>query len=141
MNTEIDEEEFDRKLTESIKTRNPQLMPREPIHPWRWRMLTLWIIIFSVVVGIETQDNRSSIRELKETKANIQSLQATNCGLKKFLLTAKRARTDAASTEKNKVVRKADLEAAKGYAQLLKPFTPEATGNCKIHVGLNPGGD
>jgi hypothetical protein len=56
---------------------DPGPMRTEPIHPWRWRFITIWIIVFSCLVGYAIRDgrkqattNRENITELRETKAS-----------------------------------------------------------------------
>lgn len=95
------------------------------IHPWRWRMLTLWILVFTIAVGYALHDNRDLIKSnrtlIKTTHdqaASVYALQQTNCGLVKFLLTARKARW---ATYK-RFHRKSDLQAIVGYEKLVAPF-------------------
>ena len=95
--------------------------PRE-IHPWRWRALTAWIVIFSVAVFVTLALTRSQT-------VDVTKLERTNCGLKIFLLTARRTRLDEAKREVGQA-QADDLAAAEGYRLLAERFT--AIGNCKI---------
>lgn len=94
---------------------------RQPIHPWRWRFVAVWIVIFTIATGYAIRSNRENINELKDAKASVQALQRTNCGLRNFLLTAKQAREKAAQTSTGQI-RLDNLQAAAGYKNLLKPF-------------------
>ena len=42
-----------------------------PIHPWRWTALTIWIVIFTIVVGMSVRTNRELAGEGKEAKEAI----------------------------------------------------------------------
>lgn len=125
------------------------------IHPWRWRALGVWIVIFTVIViwSIHTSNNTSSnanrlaktnseiILDLKHTKASVVSLEKTNCSLKVFLLTARKTRYDAAVRESKLGDIKAagqDQQAADGYKQLADRFN---TDNCVIPKNLILPGD
>lgn len=94
-----------------------------PIHPWRWRGLVLWIILFTALTFW-------AIRGLEHQSATVTELQRTNCGLEKFILQARVTRWQA-YVEKQDV---ADLSAVVGYERLAAPFVHnhEATGNCPI---------
>ena len=39
-----------------------------PIHPWRWTALTIWIVIFTIVVGMSVRTNRELAGEGQEAK-------------------------------------------------------------------------
>lgn len=92
-------------------------MNDRPIHPWRWRFIALWIIIFSVLVFWALRSNRSAITEINRDKASIASLERTNCALKEFLQQAEATRLHVASREKGRQ-RVLDLRAARGYRRL-----------------------
>lgn len=94
----------------------------EPIHPWRWRGITVWIVVFTAIVFYSLQSTR-------DQSATLRQLQATNCSLKNFLLTAQQARLNTASHETG-VRRKQDLQAAGGYKLLADRFTE--VGKCKF---------
>lgn len=139
------EEEFDEKMVDSIQQRNPHLLPQEPIHPWRWRFLAAWIIIFTALAFIAIRSGREnssdinrtvivlkrSNAQLRQSKASIVQLQRTNCGLKQFLLAARAARLRAARIE-NGAQKASDFEAAKGYKRLASTFTGVGV-NCKLN--------
>lgn len=101
-------------------------MEKDAIHPWRWRFLALWIIIFTAVTFY-------GIASVQSDSARATALERTNCGLKIFLLTARHARINTARREVG-TARKSDLEAAHGYQVLADRFT--AVGHCKIPSGL-----
>lgn len=95
------------------------------IHPWRWRALTLWIIIFTIAVGYSIRDNRGLIKSnrnlIKTTRdqaASVHALQQTNCGLAKFLLIARKARWQTYKRSH----RGLDIQAVVGYEKLVEPF-------------------
>jgi hypothetical protein len=71
-----------------------------PIHPWRWRALTVWCIIFTVLVFWAIRTNRSQISQLHNTKANLVSLERTDCTLRDFLFTAYKVRVSTAKDPK-----------------------------------------
>lgn len=102
------------------------LHPRDSIHPWRWRALTLWIIIFTALTFL-------ALRNLDNTTAKIAQLEQTNCGLKVFLLTARDARIRQANNSSGRA-KDANLRAARGYQDLAERFT--AVGNCRIPKDL-----
>lgn len=87
--------------------------PRE-YHRWRWRVLAVWIVVFSVVVGWGMQN-------LSDTKADISNLKATNCALVQFLVTAREARLEDAKHARGSK-RAADLQAAYSYKRLIDAF-------------------
>jgi hypothetical protein len=100
----------------------------EPIHPWRWRGLVIWIIIFTVVIFVSLRTQRGAVHRLQEDKASIASLQdtiselrRTDCALRRFLLKAREARLKTAESEYGEL-RQADLDAARGYLALANIF-------------------
>lgn len=97
------------------------------IHPWRWRMLTVWIVIFTLAVGYGIRNNRDLIHRTQDQSAKVESLQQTNCGLTLTLLTARLARWQ----QYKESHRKSDLRAVVGYEKLIKPELV-SSGNCKI---------
>jgi hypothetical protein len=109
------------------------------------RLMIAWIILFSAAVcySIITtrnttnesknliQQNDKRIKEIRQSKAAVTALQHTNCGLLKFLLTARKARWDSYEKSRNK----ADLRAVEGYETLAHPFLSDgdgATGECPL---------
>lgn len=132
---DMTEAEFDAKILEGIIERNPHLLSIHPIHRRRWMLFTVWLVIFTCATGYAIRQNRENINELKKAKANLVALQHTNCGLKLFLLTAKQARLAAANSETGNK-RFTDLQAYRGYVQLLRPFTKDSTGNCPVPKSL-----
>jgi hypothetical protein len=96
---------------------------REPIHPWRWRALTAWIVIFSIVVIVE-------LNRISEQSATVAQLQHTNCGLEKFLLTARKSRYNSYLKSHEKT----DIQAVIGYEQILLPFAynKSSVGKCPV---------
>jgi hypothetical protein len=99
------------------------LVVNEPIHPWRWRALTVWVVVFTLIVFF-------ALRAIENQSAKVTQLQKTNCGLEQFLLTARTTRWQ--SYQHTHL--KADLNAVVGYELLLRPFIDnhEATGRCPI---------
>ena len=114
----------------------------EALHVWRWRALMAWIVIFTGVTIFVlsksnhavsqsqtaasqanqiSKENTELIKELAVAKANVQSLQRTNCGLEIFLLTARKARYESTLHE---VGPKKDLDrqAVNSYKVLAKKF-------------------
>lgn len=91
-------------------------------HPWRWKALALWIVVFSLVVGW-------AIRSVDETSAKIDDLQKTNCNTKVFLLTAaNRAEVQSEQPGITAEERDANNDAARIYRNLANNFT--AVGEC-----------
>lgn len=95
------------------------------------RILTVWIVIFTVVIFWSIRTQRHSIHQLQDDKANISSLERTNCGLRAFLKTAQVARLQEAKHATG-AEKTSDLQAAKGYGQLLENF-PEDHCDLFIH--------
>lgn len=114
-----------------IKDENGVLHQIQPIHPWRWRALTTWIIIFTAVAIIFGSILQNQVQDVKTTKASIVSLQHTNCRQRNFLVAAYNIRTTSADHETG-VKRSADLAAAKSYRVLIGGYGPDALGSCKI---------
>lgn len=116
------------------------------IHPWRWRMLALWIVVFTIVSLVYANSSRHTARsadktssqtqalvvDLNRTKATVAQLQKTNCSLKIFLLTARKSRYDAYAHElkESPKVAAGDLAAARNYTQLADQF--KVGGECII---------
>jgi hypothetical protein len=130
----------------------------EPIHPTRWKLLGIWIAVFTVAVGWalhaigdqqEAQNNVSIALAVNQTKLNnalkilaanqkdlqlstakIGQLEKTNCGLKLFLLRARRARWDTyqRNLRAGKPTRE-DLRAVTGYELILRLYVG-GTGVC-----------
>lgn len=95
---------------------------QRPIHPWRWRFIAVWILIFTVLVFIAIRQNRSAISQINHDKASIIQLERTNCALKSFLLQAEKARLKTAHDDKTPAQKQADLAAAAGYHRLARLF-------------------
>jgi hypothetical protein len=102
----------------------------DSIHPWRWRAVVIWIVIFTVVVVYALHRQFITTDELKSDKASIAQLRTTNCGLERFLLTARKTRWRLYKQHHNP----ADLAAVKGYEKLVGPFTN--SGFCKLRPSL-----
>jgi cell division protein FtsB len=110
-----------------------------PIHEARWRALSAWIAIFTLVILFIGWKNRDAIHDLSKQKASVAALEDTNSrlsqtvarlkntnqSLKNFLLTACVARAAAARNERGQA-RRNDISAAKDYKRLATLF-PEAT--------------
>lgn len=126
------------------------------LRKWRWKVLTIWIVIFSALNILNTisqrnvstnnhsiavkaaklaRSNKMSIKAINKNRVNIGALQATNCSLKKFLLSARAARIAASKIDKGSKSAN-DLRAADSYEAIVKPFTVEATGVCIIPRSL-----
>lgn len=88
----------------------------------RWHLLTIWIVVFTIVVYGITKHDRRQIQELKDQKANIGLLQKTNCKLKKYLITSEKFRLRTAQKETG-LKQKADLQAAATAAELANSFS------------------
>lgn len=96
---------------------------QRPIHPWRWRFLAVWILIFTALVFIAIRQNRSAISQLNANKASLVSLQKTNCALRSFLHAAYAVRIKTAHDKKaDSKTRVAAREAAQGYFRLYVLF-------------------
>src|SRR5512146_2959649 len=104
------------------------------LHSLRLRMLQAWIVIFTIVVILLYRDNRHQIQALKEQRATAAQLQSTNCGLRKFLITAEKARISSGLSEEG-VRRAKDLAAAQGYYKLAQFFT---NGRCAGKAPVPP---
>lgn len=94
-------------------------------------VIIIWIVIFTFAVGYSIHNSRESVDSIRNNKASLVALQKTNCGLKKFLLTAYKARLDDAKVSKGDR-QKSDLDAAKGYLGLASSFRRAAIGRCVI---------
>lgn len=110
-----------------------------------------WVVVFSVAIMYAIHDSRSNaaeasrlakenahrIAEIRDSKATVKALQRTNCGLLKFLLTARKARWDAYTDEHNPH-RQDDLRAVIGYENLARPFVSDghATGYCPVSKNI-----
>lgn len=117
------EEDFDAKYLELILKRNPQLVNNlQSIHPWRWRFLTVWICIFTILAFFGLRTNREAVHDLQETKASVHQLEDTNCALRKFLIAAAEARQRTAEKDHDSVQRAVDLRAAQQYLTLAETF-------------------
>jgi len=53
--------------------------PTEPVHLWRWRTLTLWIMVFSTAVFFTVRDIRHLGHENKVRITEIQESRVTSC--------------------------------------------------------------
>lgn len=51
----------------------------EAIHPWRWRALTLWIIVFTIAVGFALHDSRQLANANRKRIAEIQQARVFSC--------------------------------------------------------------
>lgn len=99
-----------------------------PIHTRRWQGLAAWIVLFTLLVFLALvsarsasdktnrliRDNQAAIASLNATKVDIVSLKKTNCGLRRFLVSAATARRATARSETGRR-RASDLRAARGY--------------------------
>lgn len=113
---------------------------------WLRRGLITWMILFTLATGFairkarETSDeNRDLIIKVSEQTASVKQLQKTNCGLEKFLLTARRARYDSAQ-EKTGAEKDSDMAAVAGYKNLALQFAT-ADDACEIPKHLKLPGD
>lgn len=123
------EQAFDEKYLESILQRNPHLLTHLKIHPLRWRMLTVWVLTFTVLVFWGIRLNRIQISQLNQTKASLAALQKTNCALRAFLYKAYAVRIKTANDRRaDPQARAAARSAAQGYHRLYILFPPD---NCK----------
>ena len=100
------------------------------IHPWRWRLLGIWVIAFSIATILLVRSQREAINDLKSSKAQLSALRATNCRQYRFLYEARRARLVVATTSTG-TERKANLAAAQSYSKLLKSYSPVSIGYCR----------
>lgn len=83
------------------------------------------------------------VQDLATSKANVSQLQTINCGLKKFLALARRARYDATTKLTEPAAQKQiDITAYKGYSALIKTLDGKSycplTG--KLHIKGEPDG-
>lgn len=101
---------------------NKYLLRDEPIHPWRWRGLAVWVIIFTGVTFWVLVQNRQAVNDLRNNRAKVAALLHTNCALQKFLLSARDARAHAAVHDKDPAARHVDQRAAKQYGKLARTF-------------------
>jgi hypothetical protein len=116
------------EYTEDLTRENPHL--QRPIHPWRWRFIALWIIVFTALVFWAIRENRSAIDQLNENKASIISLERTNCALRSFLHSAYTVRVKTAHDQKaDPKAREAAREAALGYYRLFVLFPKDGCVN------------
>lgn len=77
-----------------MRLRRPDTLGKgTPIHPWRWRALTAWIIIFSILVGLALRNGRQQDAEIQRQRAD--SIER-NCNVTN-------GRHDAAITELNRI--------------------------------------
>lgn len=111
---------------------------------WGRRLFVAWLVVFSLLVMYSIRANRDNtnesnalvrensrrIAEIKQSKAAVSALQRTNCGLLKFLVTARKARWQSYEASH----RSDDLRAVMGYEKLAEPFVTDrhATGKCPI---------
>jgi hypothetical protein len=121
----------DRRQTQLLPENNPKWDGRErrkipyayhPVHPWRWRALTIWIVVFTGVMLY-------SFHSVDDTTAKIRDLQKTNCNTKVFLLTAAERNQVAADLKSNPPAeRRANRRAAASYRVIANNFI--AVGYC-----------
>lgn len=102
---------------------NKYLLRDEPIHPWRWRGLVLWIVIFTGITFWTLVQNREAVHDLQINRARVTALRHTNCALQQFLLSARDARERAAVNETNPAAKRVDVAAARQYNRLAQAFT------------------
>lgn len=53
---------------------------------WKWRAISLWIIVFTSAVLYLSLTNRRNIHDIRETQRNLASLQLSSCLLNKALI-------------------------------------------------------
>lgn len=127
-----------------METEHSSAEHERQINKWMRWLLIAWIVVFSLAVGYAIHQNRNNtnearklvrensrrIQDIRETKAGVKALQATNCGLVRFLLTARKTRYETYL----KTHSSSDLRAVKGYELLVEPFigNHHAIDNCPI---------
>jgi hypothetical protein len=114
-----------------FKDENGEIVQVRPIHPWRWKGIYVWIILFTAAAILFGHILQQQVQDVKNTKASIVSLQSTNCRQRNFLVAAHNARVRSANSETG-AIRQADLDAAKSYELLIAGYGPESLGHCKI---------
>lgn len=120
----MSEDKFASPFTPLAEERIREIIEEHPIHPWRWRLLFVLFALLCVATYLA----------IKAT-APVVDLQKTDCGLKQFLLTARATRISAAENDEG-VLRQKDLQAARGYGQIVNRFTHKSTGHCEIPARL-----
>lgn len=107
-------------MTSRWRTLIKEIINPEGAH-WRWRVVQIWILVFTVVIIVLIRNDRNNIHELQHTKAGVVALEKTNCALRQFLQTAAVAREQLASKETG-TVRENDMAAARSYHKLAGLF-------------------
>lgn len=110
------------------------------VFKYRWRILSVWCIIFSVIVSWQVGANRDAINQLDKTQATttelqrvIQELEKTNYTLCAFLVSA--ANTRQRTADKERKAGKDDLAltdslAAQRYRDLATIFDHDGKLDC-----------
>jgi hypothetical protein len=96
-------------------------------HRTRWIIVDCWIVLFTAIVlfgQLQVRDVTEQNKKAISAKASVDSLQRTNCGLRKFLATAEVARINTANSTEG-VIRAQNLAAAQGYYSIATIFTNE----------------
>lgn len=106
-------------------------------HPWRWRLIQVWIIVFTIVVAILIGDNHTQIKNVIVNKASIIQLQQTNCRLKAFLVQAEISRLQLVKHESG-TIKQLDLKAAISYYKLATAFDSSVGKYCTAHAAAPP---
>jgi hypothetical protein len=73
------EEELERRVEEAngFEERVAEVLHRR--HRWRWRLLTGWIILFSLTVILMVRNNRHLVAENRSRIADIQASRIESC--------------------------------------------------------------
>lgn len=60
------------------------------IHPWRWRMLTVWIVIFTAVVMYAIYENKARVHDIQQSR--VYSCQQTKLDFRHLILLSVRGK-------------------------------------------------
>lgn len=94
----------------------------EPIHPMRWRLLAVWIVVMTAAI-------LAGAKDFSNSKADLGELKKTNCHLKTSLLESAVARHQTAvSPNVSNDIKEINTRAVKQYLRLADGII--AVGGC-----------
>jgi hypothetical protein len=60
-----------REIIEHHTEHKETVVEREPIHPWRWRALAVWIVVFSLIVVWAVAKTRSNVHAINQSRVEV----------------------------------------------------------------------
>jgi hypothetical protein len=99
-------------------------VPNRVVHVKRWQLVTVFVfMMLSLVIAAILLNNQ--ITELRHDKANITTLEKSNCKIKSFLISSARFRERRIPLDKTIKQKRADKKAVKVSLNLANSFSNE----------------